>query len=950
MWNNGLGELTADAGPDEAPVTGVAFTADGARVVSVGRDSEVRWWDAATGNLSQRSFGHEHPIRTTAASPRGDLVASAGDETRIMVWDAKTGRLARILNRHGDFVNGLAFSSDGKLLASAGADARVMIWNPATGDVVKILGGHSGEVSAVAFSPDNKKLASAGADSEVRLWDVTSGRLIAVLTGHQAAIRAVAFSRNGKLLASAGEDARILVWDVPSAKLLKALPTNNGAINALLFLPGGQLLSADESEQISQWDIGKSRKSKAVKPTKKPRVHAKALGSLQEKLPAFGALALHQARPAARVAAGGAATRLFSQLLDWLVPAANAESLPDPNQGPGGPILVVTSTSSTYGSYYAEILRNEGLNAFAVADIATVTPALLADYDVVILAPTNLSPTQVTALTDWVTAGGNLIAMRPDPQLASLLGLTAAGSALSEGYLLVDISRSPGNGIVGQTMQFHGSADRYTLSGASSLATLYSDATTATPNPAVTLRNVGANGGQAAAFTYDLATSIVYTRQGNPAWAEQERDGYSPIRSDDKFYGAAETDPQPDWVDMNKVGIPQADEQQRLLANLIISMNQDRKPLPRFWYFPYGKKAVVIMTGDDHANNGTAGRFDQFLAASPAGCSVDNWECVRGTSYMYPNTPLSDGEAAAYTAQGFETGLHLNTGCADYSLAQLETYYTDQITEFAANFPSVPAPATQRHHCIAWSDWVTGAKVQYQNGIRLDTSYYFWPPSWVLNRPGFFNGSAMPMRFADLPTAGGGLIDVYNAQTQMTDESGQSYPYTINTLLDWALGAEGYFGAFTINAHTDVAEIPEADAVLASAAVRGVPIVSSRQMMDWLDFRNRSSFQALAWTGNQLSFTVVPAIGIAHVPANGLQVLLPLKSPAGTLTGISANGNPVAFTFQAIKGVSYAAFVGSAGAYVATYEVDTTSPTVTATSPPSGATGCRRERRHYCDL
>ena len=68
MWNDGLRELSADAGPDDAPATGVAFTADGKRLVSVSRDSEVRWWDAATGQLRQRSFGHQHPIRTTAAS------------------------------------------------------------------------------------------------------------------------------------------------------------------------------------------------------------------------------------------------------------------------------------------------------------------------------------------------------------------------------------------------------------------------------------------------------------------------------------------------------------------------------------------------------------------------------------------------------------------------------------------------------------------------------------------------------------------------------------------------------------------------------------------------------------------------------------------------------------------------------------------------------------------
>ena len=97
----------------------------------------------------------------------------------------------------------------------------------------------------------------------------------------------------------------------------------------------------------------------------------------------------------------------------------------------------------------------------------------------------------------------------------------------------------------------------------------------------------------------------------------------------------------PNWVNLNKVAIPQADEQQRLLANLIEQMNLSRKPLPRFWYFPRGEKAVVIMTGDDHAGGGTAGRFDTYIADSPAGCSVANWECVRGTSYIYPNTPIT---------------------------------------------------------------------------------------------------------------------------------------------------------------------------------------------------------------------------------------------------------------------------------------------------------------------
>jgi hypothetical protein len=102
--------------------------------------------------------------------------------------------------------------------------------------------------------------------------------------------------------------------------------------------------------------------------------------------------------------------------------------------------------------------------------------------------------------------------MRPDKQLAPLLGLTNAASTLSNAYQLVNTTTGPGVGIVNQTIQFKGVADRYTLNGATSVATLYSNATTATSNPAVTLRSVGSNGGQAAAFSYDLAHSVVYLR------------------------------------------------------------------------------------------------------------------------------------------------------------------------------------------------------------------------------------------------------------------------------------------------------------------------------------------------------------------------------------------------------------------------------------------------------
>jgi hypothetical protein len=584
---------------------------------------------------------------------------------------------------------------------------------------------------------------------------------------------------------------------------------------------------------------------------------------------------------------------------------------PPTDNGPGGPILVIVNNASAFGRYYSEILRAEGLNAFAIADISSVSATTLTAYDVVILAEMALTDSQVTMLSGWVTAGGNLIAMRPDKRLAGLLGLTDATGTLSNAYLLVNTSSGPGAGIVSQTMQYHSTADLYTLDGATSLATLYSNATTPASGPAVTLRSVGANGGQAAAFTYDLARSVIYTRQGNPAWAGQERDGTSPIRSDDLFFGNAAGDAQPDWVDLDKIAIPQADEQQRLLANLIESVNDDRKPLPRFWYFPRGEKAVVIMTGDDHGNGGTAGRFDSYKASSPAGCSVDDWECIRATSYIYTNTPLTDAQAAAYNAEGFEIGLHVNTNCDNWTPLSLESFFASQLSLWNAKYASLPAPATNRTHCIAWSDWATEALVELSHGIRLDTNYYYWPGPWVNDRPGFFTGSGIPMRFADLD---GAIIDVYQAATQMTDESQQSFPFTINTLLDRAIGTEAYYGAFTANMHTDSPTSSGSESIIASALSRGVPVVSARQMLVWLDGRNRSSFGSIVWSANTLSFTVTPSTGV-----NGLTGMIPVNSGGGSLSGITRGGSPVTYTTEVIKGVQYALFSATSGAYQASY-------------------------------
>jgi len=591
---------------------------------------------------------------------------------------------------------------------------------------------------------------------------------------------------------------------------------------------------------------------------------------------------------------------------------------PPPDEGAGGPILLISSALNPFSRYMVEILRAEGFTSFKAMDITEVESdwTILNNYDVIVLGQMTVSSTDVTNLTSWVTAGGTLIAQRPSALLRPLMGVTFTNGVTHDQYLKVLTTAGlPGAGIVNQSIQFHSQMDQYSMNaGTSALAMLWQNATTATIFPAVTTRSVGPNGGKAVMFAYDLARSVVYTRQGDPTQDGVRNDGQSgPIRSDNLFMS-------PNWLDFNKVQIPQADEQQHLLSNIILLNNLHKKPLPRLWFLPSGFKAAVVMTGDDHAFNnypgstGTAGRFNEYITMSGLNNdaqSVADWKAIRGTSYVYDYISIPRDSVDYYQGLGFEIGLHPTTNCVDFTLGSLNANMSGQLAYLEAQLPTVLAPVTSRTHCLPWSDWSSQPKVESSLGIRFDVNYYYWPGAWVQNKPGMFTGSGMPMRFAD---KFGSIIDCYQSPTVITDESQQDIALHINTLLDNAVGPNGYYGVFSMNMHTDTAIHTGSDAIIAAAVSRQVPVVSAKQMLTWVDNRNGTVFSNMNWdnTAKKLSFHL-------STTANNLQAMVPFNSFDGTLLSITQNNQPLTFTQQTIKGIQYAFFQANTNDYVAIY-------------------------------
>lgn len=218
LWDTATGALARTFEGHSRGVSSVAFSADGARVLSGGSEGIVKLWDTGTGALVRTFEGRSGPVSSIAISPDGLGILSGSWQT-LQLWDVATGTGIRVFEGHKGHVVAVAFSPDGGRVASA-SDSAVRLWNAATGLLLRAFEGHSADVLSIAFSADGRHLASGSQDRTVKLWDVATGVLVRTFEGHLDGVSSVAFSRDGRLLVSGGRDAATRLWDVTTGTQL----------------------------------------------------------------------------------------------------------------------------------------------------------------------------------------------------------------------------------------------------------------------------------------------------------------------------------------------------------------------------------------------------------------------------------------------------------------------------------------------------------------------------------------------------------------------------------------------------------------------------------------------------------------------------------------------------------------------------------------------------------
>ena len=217
----------------------IAYSADGARILTTCGDGAVRIWDAVTGLLVRELRAGRQGWRYTVAAISGDRVAAMDlTGTAAHVWNTRTGEQLATLTGDGTELASIAWTSDGRWLAASGGDD-VRVFDAGTWtEVLRIVGP---QVDCLHFDPTGARLAVGTKTGDASIWDIPSRARVRHLREVGDPVDHIAFSPGGDLVAVASRDGSVQVWH--DGKRQSSI-TTRGRIYSLEFdLQGTSMLA-----------------------------------------------------------------------------------------------------------------------------------------------------------------------------------------------------------------------------------------------------------------------------------------------------------------------------------------------------------------------------------------------------------------------------------------------------------------------------------------------------------------------------------------------------------------------------------------------------------------------------------------------------------------------------------------------------------------------------------
>lgn len=259
VWDRATGQPACPTLQHEQLVRHAEFSPDGRRVVTASEDKTARIWDAVTGEPIGPPLQHQDAVIQATFSPDGRRVVTASFDHIAQVWDATTGKPEGVSLRHGEGLLFASFSPDSRRVVTAGADSMARIWDAATGQPIGPPLEHKIAVRHAEFSPDGRRVVTASVDKTARVWDAVTGQPVSPSLQHEYTVNQASFSPDGRRVVTAGWDKIARVWDAATGAPVGPPLQHQGGVNRAAFSPDNRYIvtaCSDHTAQVWDWSTG----------------------------------------------------------------------------------------------------------------------------------------------------------------------------------------------------------------------------------------------------------------------------------------------------------------------------------------------------------------------------------------------------------------------------------------------------------------------------------------------------------------------------------------------------------------------------------------------------------------------------------------------------------------------------------------------------------------------
>jgi serine-threonine kinase receptor-associated protein len=211
-------------------VKSVAFSYDGKKLLSAGRDKKAYVFDIEASNSNSNNNGNnnsnnngnddnnnkmhsfDHPTAAIKAVWCGEQSIMTGAEDGILrIWDLRSNEIVKSITTGTKSINDIELSYDHEIVTVA-AGKKIQFIDTNTYEIVK---EHTmqDDQKCVSLRPDRKEFLTAAIEKQwVYLYDYETGKELNCKKGHHGEVLTVRYSPSGESYTSGAHDATLRLW------------------------------------------------------------------------------------------------------------------------------------------------------------------------------------------------------------------------------------------------------------------------------------------------------------------------------------------------------------------------------------------------------------------------------------------------------------------------------------------------------------------------------------------------------------------------------------------------------------------------------------------------------------------------------------------------------------------------------------------------------------------